>query len=269
MNDVVRLQVRHETRYVFDAPVRYGVQQLRKSPKSSRHQSVVSWTTNVVGGSQELTFEDHNRNTVELVRFDRDVTQLVIACNGTVDLTDNAGVVGRHEGPAALRYYQRQTSLTRPGRQVRALANSLDDADDVARLHALSAAVRASVQYEVGASDPDWTAEQIMTEGRGVCQDHAHVFLSAARVLGFPARYVSGYLMLDDRTTQEAMHAWAEVHVQGLGWVGYDVSNAISPDSRYIRVATGLDYAEAAPVTGLRTSGVPETLTVEIKVAQQ
>jgi transglutaminase-like putative cysteine protease len=73
----------------------------------------------------------------------------------------------------------------------------------------------------------------------GVCQDHAQIFIAAARALEIPARYVSGYLMMDDRIEQEATHAWAEAWVQGLGWVGFDVSNGISPDPRYVRVATG------------------------------
>jgi len=75
--------------------------------------------------------------------------------------------------------------------------------------------------------------------------------------------------MMDDRVDQDATHAWAEAHVGGLGWVGFDVSNGISPDPRYVRVATGLDYAEAAPVTGTRFGGTGEVLSVEIEVAQQ
>ena len=63
-----------------------------------------------------------------------------------------------------------------------------------------------------------------------------------ARALEVPARYVSGYLMMDDRVDQEATHAWAEAFVEGLGWVGFDISNGISPDPRYVRVATGRDY---------------------------
>ena len=77
------------------------------------------------------------------------------------------------------------------------------------------------------------------------------------------------YLMLDDTQAQDAMHAWAEAHVDGLGWVGFDVSNSISPDPRYVRVATGLDYLQAAPVTGMRIGGADETLRVDIEVAQQ
>ena len=88
--------------------------------------------------------------------------------------------------------------------------------------------------------------------------------------MGFPARYVSGYLMMNDRIEQEASHAWAEVHVDPLGWVGFDISNGISPDERYVRVATGLDYAEAAPITGIHLGeGGGENLHVAIEVQQQ
>ena len=65
------------------------------------------------------------------------------------------------------------------------------------------------------------------------------------------------------------LHAWAEAHVPGLGWVGFDVSNGISPDTRYVRVATGLDYADAAPISGSRQGGEEEDLDVQIKVEQQ
>jgi transglutaminase-like putative cysteine protease len=84
-----------------------------------------------------------------------------------------------------------------------------------------------------------------------------------------PARYVSGYLMMNDRVEQDATHAWAEAWVHGLGWVGFDVSNGISPDPRYVRVATGRDYREAAPVTGISFGSVTGDLTVSLAVEQQ
>jgi transglutaminase-like putative cysteine protease len=106
-----------------------------------------------------------------------------------------------------------------------------------------------------------------LRQGAGVCQDHAHIFISAARANGIPARYVSGYLMMDDRIDQEATHAWAEAHVEGLGWVGFDVSNGISPDPRYVRVATGSDYRDAAPITGItQGSAAADVLTVGVAV---
>ena len=102
-----------------------------------------------------------------------------------------------------------------------------------------------------------------------MCQDHAQIFIAAARAMEIPARYVSGYLMMNDRIEQEATHAWAEAWVQGLGWVGFDVSNGISPDPRYVRVATGRDYRDAAPITGISFGPVAERLTVDLAVEQQ
>jgi transglutaminase-like putative cysteine protease len=72
--------------------------------------------------------------------------------------------------------------------------------------------VLEAVAYVPGETDVH-QAEEARQSGRGVCQDHAHVFIGAARLLGIPARYVSGYLMMDDRIEQEAGHAWAEAHV--------------------------------------------------------
>ena len=89
------------------------------------------------------------------------------------------------------------------------------------------------------------------------------------RALGIPARYVSGYLMMNDRIDQEASHAWAEAHVEGLGWVGFDISNGISPDERYVRVATGRDYRDAAPVTGMSFGTTSTVLEVDVAVEQQ
>jgi len=106
---------------------------------------------------------------------------------------------------------------------------------------------------------------------KGVCQDHAQIMITAARELGHPARYVSGYLMMTDRIDQDATHAWAEVHMDDIGWVGFDVSNGYSPDERYVRVATGLDYRDAAPISGLRidnSAGGNETMQVSIQVQQ-
>ncbi|GAA0304640.1 transglutaminase family protein [Rhodovulum strictum] len=265
----MRLRISHTTRYRFENPVTYGLQQLRKTPKTSRQQTVLRWETSVEGGRKELSFEDHHHNVVELISFERDATELTVRSEGEVEIAETHGVVGPHRGPAPLWLYRRATARTRAGTGCRALLREVEGGTDLDRLHGLSRRILGAVAYETGISHPDWTAEEAVAEGRGVCQDHAHVFIACAREMGFPARYVSGYLRMDDRDGQDAMHAWAEAHVEGLGWVGFDVSNGISPDIRYVRVATGLDYAEAAPVTGTRIGGAGEALSVEIEVAQQ
>ena len=136
-------------------------------------------------------------------------------------------------------------------------------------LHELSAHILSTVEYRTGATGVDTNAEQAITAGAGVCQDHAHIFVAAARSMGYPARYVSGYLMMDDRVHQDASHAWAEVHVEALGWVGFDISNGISPDRRYVRVATGLDYRDAAPISGVRFGAGGEAMSIDIQVQEQ
>ena len=265
----MRLSIRHSTRYRFAEPVRYGLQQVRVRPKSTRQQSVIRWSTSVDGGQREVTFTDHHRNAVELIGFHRDGTELTLTSEGEIEVSDTHGVLGPHEGDTPLWLFERVTPRTTPGPGTRAILKELEQGEPLERLHALSALIRDRVRYEVGASEPDWSAEDALTAGAGVCQDHTHIFLAAARALGLPSRYVSGYLMLDATTTQDAMHAWAEAHIDRLGWVGFDISNGISPDQRYVRVATGLDYGEAAPVSGMRRGGRGETLHVSISVARQ
>jgi transglutaminase-like putative cysteine protease len=265
------LNISHVTRYTYDSPVHYGLQELRLSPQSGPGQEVRSWEITVEGGTKEARFSDQHGNEVWLASFAGARQEIVITSTGVVETTDTSGVQGAHTGCAPLWYFLRHTSLTQPGAALRRLVRGLEapKGGSIAQLHELSAAILAQVAYETGVTEAGHTAEEALAEGRGVCQDHSHIFVAAARLLGLPARYISGYLMLDDRVHQEASHAWAEAHVDGLGWVGFDVSNGISPDARYVRVATGLDYADAAPISGLRFGDHgDESLVVDIQVAQ-
>ena len=207
---------------------------------------------------------------VDLIAVDGGARELVIRCTGEVELVTWDGVIGPHRGPMPLWGFLRRTPLTRPGRGVRALVSSLgrDFASDIERAHALSALILEKLPYRIGVTDAETTAEAALAGEGGVCQDHAHIFISAMRQLGHPARYVSGYLMMNDRTHQDATHAWAEAHFDNIGWIGFDVSNGHSPDRRYIRVATGLDYRDAAPVRGMRYGAAQENLVVQLQVQQ-
>ncbi|WP_170332496.1 transglutaminase family protein [Ruegeria arenilitoris] len=265
----MKLHIKHETRYDFDAPVPFGLQQLRKTPKSFRNQHIERWTTEVIGGRKELSYEDYHRNTVELISFDVNTQSVSLISEGVVEVEDTHGVLGRHEGSTPLWLFKRDTRQTKPGKGVAELVRSLPEDEPLDRMHALSEAIRGCVTYEIGSSHPDWSAEDAIEAGSGVCQDHAHIFITCARKIGLPARYVSGYLMMNETELQDATHAWAEVHLEGLGWVGFDVSNGISPDDRYVRVATGLDYTQAAPVIGSRIGTAGEQLTVQLQIAQQ
>ena len=265
------LHISHTTQYTFDAPPSYGLQQIRLTPKQSKGQSYEDWSVSVKGASIQTQFLDHNQNQVHLIKIDEGALHVTVKSEGTVHVEDIDGVVGQHKGPAPLWYFLRQTGLTMPGPGLTAIAKDFAQISgtDLERLHALSSMIGQRVTYKTGQTDSVTTVEQAISAGAGVCQDHTHIFIAAARLADFPARYVSGYLMMNDRIVQEATHAWAEVHVPDLGWTGFDVSNQISPDSRYVRVATGLDYSAAAPISGLTQGGSGESINVSLSVQQQ
>lgn len=266
----LKLQVRHTTHYAFTQPVVHAIQRLRLTPKETHGQRIVEWRMTFDNARAELQYDDQHFNHVTLISLAPGAREVTVTCEGLVETEDNAGVIGRHSGHLPLWSFLRQTPLTRPGPRLRALLREVPSAsvaeEPVPFLHALSALIRERIAYETGRTHAATTAEEAALHGAGVCQDHAHIFIGAARASGIPARYVSGYLMMNDRIEQEATHAWAEAHVEGLGWVGFDVSNGICPDPRYVRVATGSDYRDAAPVTGISIGAAEEALTVGVAV---
>lgn len=267
----MRLAIRHTTRYRFAGPIAHGVQRLRLTPKETQGQRILDWRMDYEGAGEQLSYDDQNFNHVTLVAVDEGAREVGITCTGTVDTEDKAGIIGQHAGHLPLWAFLGKTPLTAPGQRIKQLIASVERSGEgmVPTLHNLSAAIHEAVDYGTGGTGVDTPAEEAVAAGKGVCQDHAHIFIAAARSLDIPARYVSGYLMMNDRIDQEATHAWAEAWVQGLGWVGFDISNQISPDPRYVRVATGRDYRDAAPITGVSFGAVTEDLEVNVAVEQQ
>jgi transglutaminase-like putative cysteine protease len=264
------LRITHRTEYSYDAPVAYALQRLRLFPASGALQAVRSWNLAVEGAREEVRFADQFGNDTRLLSVEGAPHAIVVEASGEVETQDRAGVSGPHAGFAPFWLFRRETPLTKAGAGVRALADEAagGSGPELETLHGLLKAVTGRLRYTPGTTGTATSAEEALALGAGVCQDHSHVFVAAARLLGFPARYVSGYLMMDDTVEQAASHAWAEAHVAGLGWVGFDAANGISPDERYVRIATGRDYRDAAPVSGIRLGQAQENLAVAITVEQ-
>ena len=174
---------------------------------------------------------------------------------------------GAHE-PLPPLFFLRETALTAADPAIAALAAKVAGAPAVlARLHNLMGAVRNAMDYQIGVTDVQTAAADALQRGAGVCQDHAHVFIAAAKILGIPARYVGGYLWTGhDARDYDASHAWAEAYVTDLGWVGFDPANRTCPTASYIRASVGLDYWSAAPVRGVRKGSSTETMAVKVTV---
>lgn len=262
------LKISHRTEYSYDTPLHYALQRLRLVPKTEPTQTVVSWSINVEGAQEEVRFADQFGNETRLFSATGGGHGMTITAAGKVETRDTAGISGPHTGFTPLWLFEAATPLTQAGAGIRDLSASLQGATDLDRLHSLMKVIASRITYIIGATGPETTAEQALAQGSGVCQDHAHVFIAAARLLGFPARYVSGYLMMNDRIEQVASHAWAEAYVNGLGWVAFDAANGIAPDERYVRLAVGRDYRDAMPVSGIRLGVADESLAVHITVEQ-
>ncbi|RUU11439.1 transglutaminase family protein [Mesorhizobium sp. USDA-HM6] len=264
----MRLKITHRTEYRYDAPVQYLLQRLRLLPVSGPTQTVVSWAIKIDGAREEVRFTDHFGNDTRLVSAEGGHHTITVEAQGEVTTRDTAGVSGPHHGFAPLWLFAQETQLTAAGSGIRELAASFGEGTDIERLHRLMITIRERVDYKPGTTSAVTAAEEALALKSGVCQDHSHIFTAVARAMGFPARYVSGYLMMDASVEQAASHAWAEAHVAGLGWVAFDPANGISPDERYVRVATGRDYRDASPVSGILLGQAEEKLAVTVTVEQ-
>lgn len=264
----MRLKIAHETVYRYDEDAAYALLQLRMRPHGNDSQVVETWQVEHEGARHHAGFSDQYGNRVDLIERVTDEPVVRITVNGIVETSDRSGVLPIDNTAVPLWLYRRSTPLTGPDAQIEEIARLSEDKDPLSTLHRLSASIRETVAYTQGQTSVLTTASDALAQGQGVCQDHTHIFLSATRSLGISARYVGGYLMMDDRENQDAGHAWAEAHVEGVGWVGFDVSNGISPDERYVSVARGMDYADCTPTRGLVFGGQQEALEVHVQVQQ-
>ncbi|PVB60901.1 transglutaminase family protein [Labrenzia sp. 011] len=265
----MRLTVRHTTRYRYDTPLANAMQQLRLTPEDGPSQKIVEWTIDTPGIERATTYKDAFGNQVHMVSSAEPVQEVKITASGIVDTVETNGILGHElDSGTPPRLFTRITPLTQSNQAIRKLAAHAEGHDRIAGFHALMHAIRDKVDYRTGVTETSTTATAALAAGEGVCQDHAHIFIAAARSLGVPARYVSGYLLLEEEQASEAHHAWAEVMIHGLGWTGFDISNAMCPTERYIRLTVGLDSRSAAPIRGIRFGGLEENLRVEVDVAQ-
>lgn len=262
------LTVSHVTHYRYAAPVKGVVQSLRLTPATCDMQRVLRWDVAVDGGLRGGSFRDGAGDMVCAWTVAGPVDEVIVRVAGTVETADTAGVLRGHREVAPPMAWLLETHATAPDPALAALADSAAKAGDpLSVAHAMSAAVAAAIAWVPGATGPATTAAQAMAAGKGVCQDHAHALIAAARSAGIPARYVAGY-MLDGRESGDAAHAWAELWVEGLGWVGFDPANRCCPDARYIRLGAGLDAHDAAPIRGIARGGqTAEALSVAVRVA--
>ena len=144
------------------------------------------------------------------------------------------------------------------------LLRSKDRKSDLMKL---ANAVSDIIHYEKGVTDVHESAARAFARGKGVCQDHAHIFIACCRTSGIPARYVSGYLYTG-KDGEVASHAWVDAWLGAdQGWMPIDVTHGTLVGDKYCRLAVGRDYLDACPVRGVRRGGGAEEMQVAVMVA--
>lgn len=266
----MRLAVDHRTTYRFSAPQGRLTQLLRLTPADTHDQSVAGWQIHVDCDARLRTHRDGFGNRVTMLYVAGPIDAIEIAVTGEVLTNPSNGIVhGAHEPlPPAL--FLRSTPCTTADQAIADFAREVAQGEPVARLHALNIALNRRFEIDPARRAPTRGAAETFAGAQAGPREMAQIFVAAARSIGVPARYVSGYTpACRTEASAPAPHGWAEAHVEGLGWVAFDPCTGLSADEAYARVAVALDAAGAAPVAGSRLGQGEEVLDVALRVGGQ
>jgi transglutaminase-like putative cysteine protease len=260
----MRIAIDHQTHYRFSEPQARIVQMLRLTPCDTEAQTVVNWHIGVDIDARLRNSFDGYGNAVTMLYAEGPIEALDVSVTGEVLTLEATGVVRGSAEPLHAMLFRRSTPRTQPSVLLAEFADDLGGGDAIARLHALNTALHVRFPCTPDRPDTGISAAEAFAGKTATSRDVAQMFIAAARHIGAPARYVSGYR--NDGEAHSAPHAWAEAHVAGLGWVGFDPATGLSPDESYVRVAVGLDATAAASIAGTRVGQGEEELDVDLHV---
>lgn len=277
--------IRHLTRFRYTQPISESIMETRMHPRSDAHQHCLSFSLSVSPRCRVFTYRDHLGNNVHHFDIPGEHKQLVIIAESIVE-HQAVPDVPAFLAPVA---WDDLDELTRDGDYRDMLLPStfvcesaalLDLAaklevnqrrdDPLMLVHELNRRLYDYFEYVPQHTRVDSPIDDAILSGKGVCQDFAHTMLALLRHLRIPARYVSGYLYRGredhDRSTPDATHAWVDVLLPHLGWVGFDPTNNLIASNRHIRAALGRDYADVPPTHGVFRGSTESELYVAVNV---
>jgi transglutaminase-like putative cysteine protease len=272
------LEVQHESRFTYAAAVEEAVAEVRMEPVSDDDQSCRSFHLAVTPSTEVYRYQDGFGNRVH--HFN------VLGTHDRVRILA-AAVVETHPRPRDPTSCRAAYPLD-PGRL------GLDEVDFVqfrgpVRLSPRLAPVLDAVRPRTGA--PLWDlvlrvshyihdrfeyardvtlasspVDDLLEQGKGVCQDFTHLMIAVLRSFGVPARYVSGYIHRPNRESQS--HAWCEAWLPELGWVGVDPTNDCPVTGHFIKVAVGRDFTDVPPNKGVYRGRAQEGIQVRVETRE-
>ena len=250
----MRISVRHVIIQEFAPPARAVIQKMRLRPRACESQHVISWSIASDVDCQMRERQDAFGNFVQTLDAEGPLQKLTIIARGEIDTFDTAGVLRGETERFPPDVYLRDADLTQCDPPLRKFAREAVKGAKTALdfPHFLMRAVHEAIAFEPGEAEPVSAAAAFKAK-TGASGDMAHVFIAAARSVGVPARFVSGYLASESEGAERAADAgdlrgWAEAHVEGLGWIGFDPSICLCMHDGHVRLAAALDYLGAAPL---------------------
>jgi transglutaminase-like putative cysteine protease len=262
------LTLEHVTRFSYDAPISEAYTEIRLKPAHDDGQRCSSFAlTTEPRNVQVDEYRDRFGNAVHHFDVLEPHDRIVVTVRSEV-FTPPA-FTGRRELSQLDRWdFLRGTRYVPLDGAVAELAGPVATGEGgLAEARRLMHAVRESMTYEHGTTHVHTRADEALADGRGVCQDFAHVLIGVCRARGIPARYVSGYLFDPEHDEEHgASHAWVDVFDEARGWVSLDPTHDTEQTERYVRVATGRDYADVPPTRGVYKGRATEELEVSVRI---
>lgn len=292
----MRLDIRYETRFRYDTPVRESHNELRACPVDDDRQWVLDYRLKVDPATPVQSFRDYWGTRVEafgvIPRHDR----LGVVAEISVETHESRSEPAPPTAVAELAAHEPFHEYTVPSRHTRGgppmvdLARTVVDGAETAEEagRAISAWVGRSVSYRPGTTTVDTTVAEVMDRRVGVCQDFAHLTVALCRAVDLPARYVSGYLFArrDDASsgadaepgangsgTEESVrvqtHAWVEVAVAPGRWQALDPTNGRDVGERHVKIGHGRDYFDVTPFHGSFSGSADPTLVTAVDIRRR
>lgn len=287
MDTVVRYHVLHETRYDYGTAVSLSHQQLHLSPRIVDWQQVESQAVDILPApSWRRDGFDPFGNPVSWMSFHAPHTELLIRSEMTIAVLPHLPPASELAGslPWEVLHERLAYDSSPPAADdldasrylfespyVRVKHELADYAADcfapgtpvLLGAHRLMEKIFTEFEFDPEATTVATPVLEVLAKKRGVCQDFAHLMIACLRSLGLPARYVSGYLLTRPPPGKprligaDASHAWVSVYSPGShgGWVDFDPTNNLLPDTEHITLSTGRDFNDISPLRGIILGG--------------
>jgi transglutaminase-like putative cysteine protease len=274
-----RMRVVHSTGYAYKSPVTASFNEARLTPRSDSRQNVILNRIETVPATRSYRYVDYWGTAVTSFDLYAPHTELEVTSSSVIetdrgempkkvsweDLGSEAVIDRYDEMLSPTDYVPASRRIQAVGRRI---AKYNEPADAV-----LAAAqwAHSELEYVPGTTGVHSSGLDAHREGKGVCQDYAHLTLILLRGMGIPARYVSGYLHPNreaavGETIDGQSHAWIQAWTGG--WWNYDPTNDSDINEQYISVGVGRDYSDVSPLKGIYSGEGSTDLDVVVEISR-